>query len=553
MKPAGVFPSLAAGIGAFALAYFLLGLPAWIFLKSDDFGYIRTVLGSMARGGPYLYDWLAPYSAVMTAVVASGWALTGNLPLAALGFMAASSLAAFVLLFRLLSARLSPGWSSALALAFALTPTFFSKAGDIHGSIPTFALFLAALILHEERRPALFFIVAFLAFANRQSHLVLLALPMLRAAHVVALGRAFPAALGLGFALYAAGAAALRIGMNHTYAQVNAVFSSASLAGQIRASAVALAAGVFIAMGLIALFGAPWRSLRPVLAHNCRHPSLPGIASAMLVLLSFFWPADLIRPDFPLFGAVGIGSINGLLPWVILPALWILDYRLLRPSPYLALTAAFILVGSLRGVWVDYYFLEIAALCLLISVERIERPRPGLIAKAFLAALIAAGLGYAYLLKVNSDRNGLIVRVLESLERQGTVKVEEMSNAPFGYLGWKLFDYFLANDGRFYGNLEDFQGYVRHGRVVVETQVPWRRSYRSGLTPGAVVLDRGKARIGFAEVDYRVVDWHAADSASSLGGRPMNLERNRYIPQAFPLDRREWNVLRSGGTPPKLP
>lgn len=548
MRPAGVLPSLAAGFGAFALAYLLLGLPAWLFPRSDDFGYLRTILGSVAGGGPFLYDWLAPYSAVMTAVVGTGWVLTGNLPLAALGFMAVSSLASFVLLFRLLSARLPPGWSSALALAFVLTPTFFAKATDFHGSVPTFALFLAALVLHEEGRPSLFLLVAFLAFANRQSHLVLLALPMLRAAHVVALGRAFPASLGLGFALYAAGVAALRIGMNNTYAQVNAVFSAVSLAGQIRASALALAAGVFIALGLLALFAAPWRSLRATLAHNRSHPVLPGIASGLLVLLAYLWPADLIRPDFPLFGAIGIGSINAILPWAILPALWALDYRILRPSPYLALAAGFILVGSLRGVWVDYYFLEIMALCLLIATERSESAGPGLLTKAVLAGFIATGLGYAYLLKVNSDRNALAVKVLERLEREGKVTVDEMSNAPFGFLGWKLFDYFMANEGRFYGNLEDFQGYVRRGRVVVESQVPWRRAFRSEPPPEAGILGSGKAKVGFAEVDYRVVDWHAADSAGSIGSRPMVLDRDRYSPQPYPLDRREWNDLRNGAS-----
>lgn len=564
-RPAGVLAPLAAATGAFLLVYLLCGLPpGWgLHPRSDDFGYLLSVLGTLDRGALYTHDWLAPYSAVITAACAFGWSLTGNLPFTALAYMTLSSLAALVLLYRLLAARLAPRRAAVLVLALGLTPTFFSKAADFHGGISTFAFFLAALVFHEERKTGLFHLAAFLAFANRQNNVVLLVLPMLQAAAVVASGRAFPLRLAAWLSLFGAAALALHFNLNATYARTFAVFTGADLPARLQAAALALAAGVFVGLALLAVFGAPWRPLRSLLAENLGRPRRPACASALLAAAACFWPPDLVRPDFPLFGALGWGPLNAVLPWLLLPALWILDYRLLRPSPYLALAAAYLLIGSLRGVWWDYYFLEVAALCLLIATEGAGMPGPGaggagrggvVREKAVglvLGLAVAGGSAYAYLFKVYADKQALAVTVFERLERSGRVAVDEMTNAPFGYLGWKLFDHFTAHEGRDYGDLADFQGYVRRDRVSVETQLPWRRGFRTPLEPGAAILETGRARVGFAEVGYRVVDRRGPGYGRRLsGGRPMELDLARYVTRPFPLDRREWNALRDGGLRP---
>lgn len=92
--------------------------------------------------------------------------------------------------------------------------------------------------------------------------------------------------------------------------------------------------------------------------------------------------------------------------------------------------------------------------------------------------------------------------------RSWSCKACHIPNAPFGYLGWNLFDHYLSEQGR---AGPDFQRYVRQGRVSVETRVPWRRSYRHALPEGSVPL--------------------------------MPLDPARYLVRPFPLDSREWNDL----------
>lgn len=541
------FHALAAALAPFFLAFLLFALPKGLGLRSDDFGYVRSILGALERGGIHTYEWLAPFNAVMTGLCALGWRLTGSLPVTAAVYMAATACLAFVLLFRLLAARAAPGWAALLTLAFAMSPSFFNKVSDFHGSVLTLALFLAALGLHEARKPGPFLAAAFLAFANRQSSIVLLLLPLAQAAQDLRQGQLIRARLPAYLALFTVCAWALRLYMNRTVAQnPSEMFAGNGWPDQLRISLLALAAGMGGVIALLSLFGAAGRDPLEILKVNLRRPVLPVCLTAVLLAAACFWPSDLVRTDFPLFGAVGWGLINAVLPWVFIFSLWFLDRRLLRPSPYLALAAAYAAITALRGIWWDYYFLEIAVLCLLIAVGDPEAPAsrlPGRFAHAVAAVCVAGGFLYGYLLKVNVDKQALAAHVFERLEREGRVTVDEMSNAPFGFLGWKLFDYYLDDGDRGRGPMIGFQQYVRRDRVMVETQAPWRRAFKSSLGEGMEVLESGRARIGFVELDYRVVDRHGPDSNLTSLGPAIPLDPARYLPRPFPLDSREWNDL----------
>ena len=110
---------------------------------------------------------------------------------------------------------------------------------------------------------------------------------------------------------------------------------------------------------------------RPVIRARIRlrRWALPLACSLALFALMPFWHDSLIRTDTPMFGFMGWPQVNKGLPWVLVASLWVLDFRLLRPSPYLALAGGYILIASLRGIWWDYYFLEISILCLLIALD----------------------------------------------------------------------------------------------------------------------------------------------------------------------------------------
>ncbi|MDQ3001596.1 MAG: hypothetical protein M3Y08_10085 [Fibrobacterota bacterium] len=554
---AGVLAAPLTGGSVFAGYYFLIAFQPGI-LRSDDFGYLRSVIETLRHGRPYTYDWLAPYGATMSSLCAGIYRLSGSFYLSTYGFQALCALAVFILLYRLLAKRVAPWSAAALTLVFTTFPLFFSKAADFHGSTSTLALFLMALLFFEAGKPALFFLASFLAFANRQSHVALLILPVLTA--LAALLSPWRAAL-MGFrgdgpdsafsgwktwlwtGAFLAAAAGLHLRMNKTYAMAHAVFTDYG-SGRLPAVTLALLAGCFVTMAFLAVFRSafnpPWKTL----AGNLKRPALPIAASAVLLIMSRFWPPTLVLTDTPLFGYAGWPQVNAVLPWIISVCIWFLDFRMLKPSPYLAVIGGFILIASLRGIWWDYYFLEIMVLCLLMAAGGdSRRALPWLRTAPWILALVLIGnFAYGYLFRVQMDKQKLSVTVLERLDREGRISVDRMSSATFGYLGWKLFDYFLANEGREYRELPDFLGYVRKERISIETHLPWRRAYKGELPPGAELLESGTFRIGFTKVAYRVSDLHGPGGDFQVQGRFMTLDSSRYRSPRFPLNDREWKA-----------
>jgi hypothetical protein len=532
---------------------FLLGFSAYAILYSafcfhpgvvatDDFGYLRSILGTLAAHKPYVYDWLEPYGAVFSGVCALLYALTGNFLGSTWGVQAVCALAQYPLLFRLLSARLRASHAALLSLAVAAFPLFLAKAADFHAGTCTLDLFLIALILHESRRYGWFFLAAFLAFANRQNQACLILLPLYRAGRDIRRGNPVTWKIPLGCVAWVASATALVHAMNRTYAAEHAAFRNARWDSLAMQGALALAGGCFMTLGWLAL-GSSLTGRAFAWRRFSRGWIAPMIATLALLAFIPFWGPALLRTDTPLFSIAGWPQVNRVLPWLLLLAIPAVDFRLLRLSPYLLLLAGYLAIASIRGIWWDYYFLEIALLGLLLALDAAPSPTLPRLSLALLASSLCFDLGYAYLFKIQSDKQRLAVWTLERLERGGKVPVDAMTGATFGHLGWKLFDHFIAHEGKEYGELQDFQGYVKRDRVVVETGLPWRPSFKSDLPFDAEVLETGTCRIGFVDVRYRVADLHGPDSSVSVMGRPMTLDRSRFRSPRYPLDNKEWDAL----------
>jgi hypothetical protein len=566
-----------AGWAAYALFYFAFGFHPGL-LASDDFGYLRSVLGTLAAHRPYAYAWLEPYAATYSGACALLYGLTGSLLAAAWGFQAFCALAFYPLLARLLAARLRPGHAALLSLAIAACPLWFAKAADFQAAFCTLDLVLLALLAFEARRWGWFFLAAFLAFANRQNQICLLILPWAQALRGGIQGewvswklpRVYsgtslkPAPLKtvtLWTLAWAAAALLLVLSMNRTYASAHAAYRSEAFPELAKHAALAFAAGGFMVLGWLSLgsllAGRPgvWRSrwagaagvekvatvgARFGAGFRARWPYLA--ATAGLLALIPAWGPSLLRTDTPLFGLLGWRQVNRLLPWALLALLPALDLTLLRRKPYPALLMGYVAIASVRGIWWDYYFLEIALIAILMAVEQSQAsalPRPAL---AALALCLVFDMGYGFLYKIQSDKQALSVSVLERLQREGKVPTEAMSGAPFGFLGWKLFDYYIAHDGRMGGNPEDFLGYVRRDRVLVETGLPWRSGFKAALPAGADSLAGGECRIGFAKVRYRVADVHGSRAEEPAQGPALRLDP-RFRPPPYPLDDAEWRAL----------
>jgi hypothetical protein len=575
------------GWAAFAFLYFSLGFCPGV-VRSDDFGYLRSVLGTLERGRPYVYEWLEPFGAAFSSACALLYLVSGNFLLSTWGFQAVCVMALYPLLYRLIAAYLTRGHAALVALALATFPIFFAKEADFHAGICTLDLFLLSLILFAKGSgkggekgsgktnpgwfslttwffpTAWFFLTAFLAFANRQNHVALLLLPAWIALRNFR-SRSVPWALVAGTLAFMVAAAGLFFSMNRTYASANAGFLHAEPLWLIANSALALAAGAYLTLGWLGAFSALaalsglggrwgtglWRWLPPL------------AASLGLWALLPFWHESLLHTDTTMFGLAGWPQVNRVVPLLLFPALWLLDYRLLRPSPYLLLCAGYLGIAALRGTLWDYYFMEISILCLLIILEsrragegtagvtqarpdsepEAARARLGGPALAVLGLVLAGNLAYAYLLKVQSDKQAVTVRAFERLEREGRITVDAMTGSTFGYLGWKLFDWFIARDGREFGELAGFMGYARRDRVMLETGLPWRSGFKGPLPAGAVPLDSGYCRVGFARVRYRIADLRGPDSTLAVMGRTLTLDTARFRAPRFPLNGGEWRAL----------
>ncbi len=419
-------------------------------LGSDDFAYLRSIVGTYQQARPYTYEWLEPFGVIFSSFSAILFWITKNFYLATFGIQAFWVLVFFVLFYLLLAKRLSTRFSALITLTIATLPLFLTKAGDFHGCFCTLDLFLAALLLYEAKQWKWFFLVAFAAFANRQNHICLMLLPIWNMVETYLQKGIVSKPIGLGVFLFGSMSIVLYLFMNHTYAAIHAVFINSDLISFFRSLAVAAIAGTLITLSILSIFlkwiGDSSKSeigIRKTLSSNI-------YVSIVLLILIPFWHSSLIQFDTPLYGILSWSQLNLLLPWLILPTLWFLDFRILKLSPYLFLIMGYILIASIRGVWWDYYFMEIIIVGLLIvcpssdnSVSVIDITS----VRIWITLIILVGnIGYGYLLKVAGDKQKLGVFEMEHLEREGKIAVVNMTNGSFGLLGWKLFDYFWISN-----------------------------------------------------------------------------------------------------------
>ncbi len=553
--------ALSWGWVIYGLIYFSFGFQPGI-LRSDDFGYLRSILGTLEKGQPYTYEWLAPLGIVFSSACALLFRISGNFYVSVYGFQAFCVLAFFPLLYLLLIRRFSLQSASILTLALATFPIFLAKEADFHGGICTIDLFLLSLICFESGKYGWFFFPAFLAFANRQNQICLLLLPLWLAVVEYRCNKRISWKLVVGTITCILMILFTLAYMNRTYAVLHGTFQHSGWLDAIGRGTLAFLAGSLITMCLTAYFSKLENSASVAGPSRGKRWLWPICATLVLLAILPFWHDELIKLDTPAFGLFGWPEVNHFLPWLILPGLWLLDFRLFKPSPYLILIAGYIVIASLRGVWWDYYFMEIIILGLLLNfpsvsfslstvdslsshpIQHLDAdyalpsiPLRGLI---FLIAFLFGNLGYAYFLKVSLDKQMLSVQIMERLERKGVLTVDKMTGAPFGFLGWKLFDYFLANEGKTFGALADFLGYVRRDRVVVDSYLPWRHSFKSPLQTSAVILDTGTYCIGYLSLPYRVVNLHGPDTLLSISGRPMTLDSTQFVSPRYPLNNAEW-------------
>lgn len=565
------FPTWPA-FAVYLIAHFaLLYQPGLI--RMDDFGYLQGVAETIAAGRPHTNDWLEPYSAILSGLCALAYGITGDFILATWGLQSLFVAAGALLLYRLFRTRLEPIAAAGMALLSATQPAYWHKGSEFSGNVFTLVFALGALLAYRRRLWAVFFPLAFFAFANRQNGLALLALP---AFHLI-FDRASPgprsrlspsspspspshshsqpekAWIAAGMMVFACAALVLHMSLNRSIAQDYGIY-----AGMNAYKAVlilrTLLFGLLAALGFLSFFGLlTGEDALARLRGNLRTPWAPAAATLMLWSLPVFWTLPLMSFLTPLVGSL---DRSFGLQWFLLLALpclfWTLDWKLIRFEAPLLLALAYVVLNSLKGVWYDFYLVDVALAAFFLRLQSVAAFKPGRPAFALGALLLSLHFAWAYGYKIVADKQRISIAAYEKLERAGRITPMEMTDGTFGYLGWKLFDQYWRNER--ITDMAAYLGYVRVGRVVVETELPWRRSFRPSGVEGGELLEDGAARIGFFPARFRVRDLHVTDGRA-LCEPALFLDPGRYRKRPYPLNGKEWSEYlaafsaTAGGTP----
>ncbi|MDB5049463.1 MAG: hypothetical protein JWO30_2534 [Fibrobacteres bacterium] len=538
--PAGAF--LVFAILHFALLYHP-GLA-----RLDDFGYLHNAVETIVRGRPYTHDFLSPYSATTSVLSALAYAATGDFPGATWGLLSLFACGNFFLLYLLFRGRLASREAAILALAAATIPAYWYKCSEYTGTVFTLTFVLAALLAYRRGSWAWFFPAAFLAFANRQNSIALMALP---AYHLFFDARLSPAGkrfLAAGLAGFAAACMALHLSMNHTASQTRDIDPHIGF-GKALLIARTCFIGICIGLALLSFFGllsgkSPGANLRA----NRKRPWAPLAASLLFAALllpgsgPFFRPHTYVEFCTPLLLDM---DAHNRLQWVLglcVPLLlWTLDWKqAFRFNGPACLFIAYVAISAQRGFWYDFYFIDLALAILFIILAAPEPMRPARWAPGLTCLLLLANAAWGYGYKVLAEKESLYLRTYERLERSENLGVDRMTSAPWGYLGWKLYDHHALHTPDDPG--KGFGCYLMGEQVVVETQLPWRRTFKRGGVPeGAEILEAGSARIGFFRVPFRVMDMRRPGIIPGNPSCYLPLDRAAYQPRPFPLDAGEWS------------
>lgn len=441
-------------------------LPRMVIVRGDDFGYLDAVVGTIRRGALMSSHWLEPFNLVLPAASAGAYAIGGNFWVATMGLVAA------VALFNvaLLRAWLRPGdlAGEVAVLGVVLVPVWLNKTVEFTGVPVGLAMTLGALLAWRGEKRWWFFPLVAIAVANRQSAVCLLVLPLVELARGWQRERKLDGWLVFGTLFVAVGTWWLTQAMPPTFARViNAArwreeFSIAGLLGNLALAGVMLA-GV----------RAAWDALRgelsvAVFRENLARPWLPLAVTGLGAWVVLGDAAELLceTPGMERAGAA-------ILVLATFGGAWFGRWRVWPPLEAVACAGAYALLISLRGRWWDYYFLEPALVLGWPAAVVASRP----LARCWPAGLLlACGVGYAVLLGGYLDRGARRVTDYERALRAEELTIVEATDAPFGFLGWKLFATARAR-GVADARLIDFLKYVEgararwvDGRLVVDRE-----------------------------------------------------------------------------------
>lgn len=416
------------------LALLVWLVPGRVVLRGDDFGYVESVVDTVRAQSWRPSDWVEPLNLPLTAISVLCYEATGNFYVSTLGVSLLLAAVNFLLLERYLRIAV-PGargrWL--IVLGLALSPVWLNKALEFTGMSLGLTCTLAAWLCWRRGWWSAFFACVLVGFLNRQSALCLLAWPL------VALVRQWHAGSRLNGSLLAGMACVLAAAL--TVLQVAPSTWARELAGRQMQSGISWI-GLIANVGLALVVLAGWQAVWGALGGDD---------------LCSLWRANLARPAIPLLWmSLGTGLVLGLggnLLWET-PGLEGVSLLLLTGATVMGawcrrwdagpgwevgtFLAGYVLLVALRGRWWDYYFIE-PMLALMWVAAPAPEPAAGARRIAWVGGLLGLGLVSAVLFKSYLRETEEKTLAYEGALRRGEVAIGELSDAPFGFMGWKLF------------------------------------------------------------------------------------------------------------------
>lgn len=407
--------------------------PPRVILRGDDFGYVdsvvRTVQAERLRASP----WLEPFNLPLTLLSAISFVLTENFYVSTIGLNLALAVVNVILLSHFLKPAVPADRARWLiVLGLALSPVWLNKALEYTGVPLGLAFTLAAWLCWRRGWWISFFACVAVGVLNRQSSLCLLAWPLVtlirqwRTRENVS--RILP--VGIVATLVVALAASLLAPPTWAREMVNRGLREGISPG-------GFAAHLALAFVFLAGWQAVWGCLRgeapgPLWRMNLSRPALPLLCTLLGTGLVLGGWAELRweAPGMERFSLL-------LLVGATMAGAWLNRWDRLPPVETLVFLSGYGVLVSLRTQWWDYYLFEP-----LLAVMGAPGALPASSARSvrWPGVWLLLGLGVVSAMYGKFHLQELEAKTVayERAWRAGELHVTELSDAPFGYLGWKL-------------------------------------------------------------------------------------------------------------------
>lgn len=540
------------GLIAFFLFYALL--PRGIVVINDDFGYLRSVLSTAAKGRPWTDDWLEPWAASLSVISAAVFKATGSFRWAIHGLQCVAFVSLCVAVLNVLRQRHYPSLTAALlTFALCLCPTLLWKSLEFTTLVIYVPCLIGAIGAATHERWGLFAGCACVALASRQSALAWFALPAIA---VIQTWRASPAewfnrSRGPLLACLAGGAtwAVCEFGMNATHARhvmAGAIWGSFQLKVMLGWLGFALLLGL-VCIG--AANGLRWLAANPAPRNADRgaiRPTWYGLlALGLIATLIGVGAHSQVLLEHQLYA--GNPAIYYLGGWIGLAALGWLVGPMRLDLRFVGAAVASALLVSLRPATWDYYWIDTALLAffsLAIGSATATTDAPDQTASGrrswireagavvVLVAMLACSARWLDRAKMVLDDGWARESLLEQSLRAGEILPSQLTGAPFGFKGWHLYPYLIQTREGATANLAKFQDYVSEDSLTWETR---GADNPNPIPDPQTVVRTGIYPIGWKRTKQQFILRRASGTAAPLA---IDYAQFHFVP--FPLNDDEW-------------